>query len=226
MNNNFFKYPTTPHLKLLGDVVVRDDKVMSETEMNVFLGGEIIIEEKVDGANLGISFDDDGNVRAQNRGGYLNMPYTGQWKKLPEWLFPRTDTLFEKLTNRFILFGEWCFAQHSVEYNRLPDWFLGFDIYDKLTARFLSCPRRDEITSSIGIFMVPRVAQGHFTSSEVIKHLSISQLSNNQAEGLYLRVDCGDWLVKRAKLVRSNFIQSVEKHWSHSPIKPNKVRFD
>ena len=39
--------------------------------------------------------------------------------------------LFEILSEKFILFGEWCYAQHSIFYDRLPDWFLGFDIYDK-----------------------------------------------------------------------------------------------
>lgn len=42
-------------------------------------------------------------------------------------------------------------------------------------------------------------------------------------EGLYLRSDQGDWLVQRAKLVRHDFIQSVEQHWSRSGIKPNRL---
>jgi hypothetical protein len=32
---------------------------------------------------------------------------------------------------RHILFGEWCRAQHSVFYSRLPDYFLAFDIWDR-----------------------------------------------------------------------------------------------
>ena len=52
-----FKFPTTPHLTILGDIQIRDDKVMTESERNEFIQHEIIVEEKVDGANLGISFD-------------------------------------------------------------------------------------------------------------------------------------------------------------------------
>ena len=156
MKDDFFKFPSTPHLALLGDVEVRGDKVMSESERNDFLRHELVVEEKVDGANLGISFDAEGNIRAQNRGAYLHLPSTGQWKKLAEWLAPRTDALFEQLTDHYILFGEWCYAQHSVVYDRLPDWFLGFDIYDKNTARFFSCTRRDEIFRAIGISQVPK----------------------------------------------------------------------
>lgn len=223
MNDVFFKFPSTAHLSLLDDVDVRSDKVMSESECNDFLSHEIVVEEKVDGANLGIFFDREGNIRAQNRGAYLHLPGKGQWKKLSHWLAIRTDALFEELTDRYILFGEWCFAQHSVVYNRVPDWFLGFDIYDKDSARFFSCPRRDEIFQAMGISQVPRVDRGHFRLAQLVELLSRSQLGDNPAEGLYLRLDQGDWLLQRAKLVRPAFIQSVEAHWSRSGIKANRM---
>lgn len=226
MKDDFFKFPSTPHLALLGDIEVRGDKVMSESDRNDFLRHEVVVEEKVDGANLGISFDAEGNIRAQNRGAYLHLPSSGQWKKLAEWLAPRTDELFEQLTDRYILFGEWCYAQHSVVYDRLPDWFLGFDIYDKSTARFFSCTRREEIFEAIGISKVPKIGRGHFTFTELSELLSQSQLSDKPAEGLYLRFDQGDWLVQRAKLVRPAFIQLVERHWSRSGIKVNRLEME
>lgn len=226
MKNDFFKFPSTPHLALLGDVVVRGDKVISESERDKFLRHDLVVEEKVDGANLGISFDSLGNIRAQNRGAYLHLPSSGQWRKLSEWLKPRTDTLFEHLTDQFILFGEWCYAQHSVKYDRLPDWFLGFDIYDISNAKFFSCSRRDEMLRRIGISQVPMIKRGHFSLSELDSFLSQSQLSDKPAEGLYLRFDRGDWLEQRAKLVRPAFIQSVEQHWSRSGIKANRLKMD
>ena len=58
--NDFFKFPSTPHLAVLLGVDVRGDKVMSEKERDEFLRHEITVEEKIDGANLGISFDGDG----------------------------------------------------------------------------------------------------------------------------------------------------------------------
>jgi ATP-dependent RNA circularization protein (DNA/RNA ligase family) len=226
VNDEFFKFPSTPHLALLGEVTVRGDKVMSESERNDFLRHELVVEEKVDGANLGIAFDAEGNMRAQNRGAYLHLPGTGQWKKLAEWLAIRTESLFEQLTDRCILFGEWCYAQHSVFYGRLPDWFLGFDIYDKTATRFFSCTRRDEVFRALGISQVPEIARGHFTLLELSELLAQSQLGDAPAEGLYLRFDQGDWLVQRAKLVRPAFIQSVEQHWSRSGIKPNRLKLE
>jgi ATP-dependent RNA circularization protein (DNA/RNA ligase family) len=226
VKDDFFKFPSTPHLATLAGVDIRGDKVLSESERDEFLQHDLVVEEKVDGANLGISFDSEGNLRAQNRGAYLQLPGLGQWKKLGDWLTPRTDTLFEHLSDQFILFGEWCYAQHSVCYDRLPDWFLGFDIYDKRCGRFISAKRRDDLFTEIGVAQVPVLARGHFTYPEALQLISTSQLSDQPAEGIYLRFDQGDWLAQRAKLVRPAFIQAVEQHWSRSAIRPNRLRLE
>lgn len=67
MKANFFKFPATPHLALLGSVEVRGDKVMSESEREHFLRHELVAEEKVDGANLGISVDAEGKEPQPNK---------------------------------------------------------------------------------------------------------------------------------------------------------------
>ncbi len=226
MKDDFFKFPFTPHLATLDGVDIRGDKVLSEFERDEFLQHNLVVEEKVDGANIGVLFNNDGNIRVQNRGAYLHLPGSGQWRKLGDWLAPRTDDLFESLANRYILFGEWCYAQHSVFYDRLPDWFLGFDIYDKQTGRFWSVVRRDELFKKLKIAQVPTIAQGRFTLEDLKRLLSKSKLGPQPAEGLYLRVEQEDWLAQRAKLVRPAFIQSIDRHWSHSAIRPNRLRFE
>ena len=45
---------------------------MSEEERDEFLRYQITVEEKIDGANLGISFDGDGNLLLRNRGASFN----------------------------------------------------------------------------------------------------------------------------------------------------------
>jgi ATP-dependent RNA circularization protein (DNA/RNA ligase family) len=222
----FFKFPSTPHLATLPGVEIRGDKVLSISERDRFLQNEVTIEEKIDGANLGISFDHEGTIRAQNRGSYIELPGSGQWKKLGEWLAPRTDQLFEQLTDRYILFGEWCYAQHSIFYNRLPDWFLAFDIYDREVEKFLAAIHRDQMLEEMRICRVPTIAHGVFSYAEVERLLSKSSLTDQPAEGIYLRVDRGRWLEQRAKLVRGEFIQAIDKHWSSSTIKPNRVSVD
>ena len=226
MRDDFFKFPSTPHLALLGNADVRNDKVLTASEQSEFLCHELVVEEKIDGANLGISFDFDGNIRAQNRGAYLELPGSGQWKKLAEWLTPRTETFFEHLFDRYILFGEWCYAKHTVFYDRLPDWFLGFDIYDRETGRFLSCGQRDEFFRAIRICPVPTIRCGYFTLSDLSELLLQSMLGDHPAEGIYLRSDLGGWLAQRAKLVYPAFIQSIEQHWSRKNIEPNRLKWE
>lgn len=223
VKDDFFKFPSTPHLFIFEGLEVRGDKVLPESEMVDFLRHEITVEEKVDGANLGISFNLDARLVLQNRGSYLELPGAGQWKKLDQWLSPKMDALFENLTDRYILFGEWCYAQHSVFYNHLPDWFLGFDVYDKYAEKFLSVEQRDQLFEQIKIHKVPQLGSGVYSFSEIKELLAKSEVSDEPAEGLYLRVDKDGWLLKRAKLVRPSFIQSVDEHWSRSAIKPNQL---
>jgi hypothetical protein len=225
VNNDFFKFPSTPHLALLGDVVVRGDKVMSESERDEFIRHDLVVEEKVDGANLGISFDSSGNIRAQNRGAYLHFPTSGQWKKLDGWLAPRVSEFFGVLSDRYILFGEWCYAQHTVYYDLLPDWFLGFDLFDKMEKKFCSCVRRDNVFRKLNISQVPKLKSGILSMKELESLLtSRSHFGNGFVEGLYLRLEFGDWLDKSAKIVRPEFVQSIEQHWSRAGIQANQLQ--
>ena len=222
MSEDFFKFPSTPYLVAPSGVDIRGDKVLDGCGREAFLRRGLVVEEKVDGANLGISFSADGDVRVQNRGTVLRLPEPGQWKKLQQWLTPRIDLLFEHLSDRYILFGEWCYAQHSVPYNRLPDWFLGFDLYDRQARKFLSVDLRNSIFKEIKVAQVPEIARGKFTYSEIQTLLRQSELGDHSAEGIYLRADQDGWLIQRAKLVRPAFVQSIKQHWSRSPIKPNR----
>lgn len=47
----------------------------------------------------------------------------------------------------------------------------------------------------------------------------------NKIEGIYLRRDKGNWLEKRAKLVRADFTQTIDEHWSRKPLIPNKIQY-
>lgn len=223
MTEEFFKFPSTPHLALLGDVAVRGDKVFSEHDRDNFLKNTITVEEKLDGANLGISFDRDSNMHVQNRGSYIDKPYSGQWKELGRWIPSKRDLMFDVLTDRYILFGEWCYAVHSIYYDQLPDLFLGFDIFDKKNKKFLSCKRRDKLFHTLGISQVPLLKRSRFTFDYLLQLLEESRFSENPAEGLYLRFDYGDWLCQRAKLVRPEFIQTIEEHWTKKGLRANKI---
>ena len=223
MTRDFIKFPSTPHLAVLPGVSIREDKVLDEEQRKEFLSHKLIVEEKIDGANLGISFDGVGNLLLQNRGSYLDKPFTAQWKKLPDWLQLKSDILFDALEDQLILFGEWCYARHSVSYNKLPSWFLGFDILEKKTRNFWPVNKRNSLLKKTDIASVPLLANGHFSFPELEELLTCSKLSSEPAEGIYLRYERDGRLASRAKLVRPAFIQAVTEHWSKSQIRPNTL---
>lgn len=224
MTDAFHKFPHTPHLLWLGAGKPRDDKILSRAEAEGFLAGDIVVEEKVDGANLGLSVGPDGRLRAQSRGNYLNSTHSHpQWKPLWPWLARREDALVETLKDGLMLFGEWCYALHTVPYNALPDWFLGFDVYESGTGVFWSTIRRNSLLDSIGVSATPMVFQGRLSLNQVPKLLGKSAFGNTQMEGIYLRRENSERLVTRAKVVGTAFKQQIEEHWTRRPLVPNRL---
>lgn len=220
----FFRFPHTPHLAWLGKGQPRDDKVLPPGEARELLAGEVIVEEKVDGANVGFSVDEEGRLRAQNRGSYISRAHShAQFRPLFRWLAPRQDALADALFPDLMLFGEWCYAVHSVRYTRLPDWFLAFDIYDRGSQVFWSAARRDELVRQLGLALVPPLATGRLDLAGLQRLLGQSRLSDTQAEGLYVRRDSEETLVARAKLVRPEFVQAIDEHWSRRALETNAL---
>ena len=220
----FFRFPHTPHLAWLGEGQPRDDKVLAPSDARELLAHEVLIEEKVDGANVGLSVDEQGTLRAQNRGAYLTREHAHpQFKPLFRWLQGRGSEIADALFPDLMLFGEWCYAVHSVRYTRLPDWFLAFDVYDRARHEFWSEARRDELVNELGIALVPRLGSGRFDLSGVQALLGNSRLAEGPAEGLYVRRDAGGQLVARAKLVRREFVQAIDEHWSKRALQTNAL---
>jgi len=219
----FFKFPHTPHLLWLGRTPCREDKVFSHEEARSFVKGEVTVEEKVDGANIGFSLDKSGVLRVQNRGSFLTRGAHPQFQPLWPWIETHRFAITEALEPGLILFGEWCFARHSVPYNRLPDWFLGFDIYDRAADRFWSSDRRDRWLIDLGLTPITRLARGRFSLEQLIAFIGSSRVSQGPMEGIYVRREQGDWLEERAKIVRAEFVDGIDRHWSEQALEKNAL---
>lgn len=225
MTADFFRFPHTPHLVWLGAGEPRDDKVFSSAEAQALLAADVVVEEKLDGANLGFSLAPDGDLRVQNRGQYLAEPHAGQFARVPAWLGLHGDALRSVLAPNTIFFGEWCAARHSLDYVALPDWFLLFDVYDRSAGRFWSSSRRNALAASAGLATVPQVARGKHTVA-VLKQLveaTRSRYRQGPLEGLVVRRESAEWCEARAKLVQADFTQAIETHWRKRAIEWNRV---
>ena len=220
----FFRFPHTPHLAWLGSGKPRDDKVLDGGEAREILSSDVIVEEKVDGANLGFSVGEDATLRVQNRGSFLDLESpVGQWKSLKRWLGGRRQAFAEALGFDLMLFGEWCYAVHSLRYTRLPDWFLAFDVYDRGKREFWSVDRRNELTRELNLSVVPERGRACFDLARLQDLLNRSMLTDDPPEGLYVRREEDGRLLQRAKLVRPEFVQDIGEHWSKRSIEVNQL---
>lgn len=205
----------------------RDDKILSPSEVAALLADDVVVEEKLDGANVGLSLAPDGNLRAQNRGQYLAEPHAGQFARLPSWLVQHGDALHTALKPNLILFGEWCAARHSLDYTTLPDWFLLFDVYDRSASRFWSTSKRNALAKKADLITVPQMFSGK-TTVPALKQLvttTTSRYSQGALEGVVIRRQSSDWCEARAKLIRPNFTQAIDTHWRKRAIEWNRIDY-
>lgn len=224
--SGFFRYPHTPHLAWLGAAPPRGDKVLPPAEASALLFGSVIVEEKLDGANLGISAGDDGRLRFQNRGQYLSTPYAAQFSRLNAWAGEHEHRLLPLLQPGLILFGEWLAARHSIAYGSLPDWFAAFDVYDGAAGRFWCVARRDALIGEAGLPAAPVLSQGRTSLSSLVTLVNdgSSRFGADALEGVVVRRDGEQFNDGRAKLVRPGFVQDIGDHWRRRALEWNRVR--
>ncbi|TPX57211.1 hypothetical protein PhCBS80983_g03979 [Powellomyces hirtus] len=229
------KFPRTRHLLNLG-AATRDDLVLSHADVAGFLntadGSNLAFEEKVDGANLGISIDaGDFTFKVQNRSHYVSSKSHAQFKKLDKWLEDHSPDLRSVLIpGHTILFGEWLYATHSIPYQCLPDTFLIFDLYDVPNDRFFSRASLAEKLAPTSLQQVPPIDIPTSSSSGIINTAMLkavatttqSKFYDGIIEGVYIRRERDGWLIDRAKIVRNDFIAGNE-HWNRGGVQPNGI---
>ncbi len=185
------------------------------------LSGRVIVEEKIDGENLGLSLFND-EIRTQSRGDFVE-PGGQHFRGLASWLAPRRHRLAQGLTSNLTVFGEWCADAHTVPYDRLPDWLLIFDVLDRDRGVFWSADRRDALAAGLGIASVPRLGAGEFSLSELQGLMQQSRVGSAPMEGVVIRREADDVVTARAKLVRAGFSRAIQSHWRSASRTPNRL---
>lgn len=249
MDYKIIKYPRTPHLE--GSRLQEGDEDLSQVPFEEILGKYIVIEEKIDGANSAISFDSEGNLLLQSRGHYLNGGHRERhYNRMKQWANINKDLFYSVLGSRYIMYGEWMYAKHTVFYDALPDYFMEFDIFDRERGVYLDTENRRKITQRLGVISsVPVLASGVFHSKEkVLSYLgnsnyiteghieTLKRLSEQRGldvdrqcretdpsllmEGLYIKIEADGIVKDRVKFVRASFLQCVNESNSHWQQRP------
>ena len=245
---DLIKYPRTPHL--VGSRLQPGDEDMSQIPFETIAGRHLVVEEKCDGANSAVSFSDSGELLLQSRGHYL----TGGWRErhynlFKQWAGILRDRLWAVLGARYIMYGEWMYAKHTVYYDRLPHYFLEFDILDRQTGRFLDTHARHAMLAGLPVVSVPVLAEGAFTDREQLLALlgrsnyigddpmgslrrTCRRLGLDEErqvmetdgsplmEGLYIKIEEDGQVADRLKFVRPTFYQAVQLSGSHWQSRP------
>ena len=244
---NFIKYPRTPHL--CGSRLQPGDAEAGQIDIATLSGGLQIWEEKIDGANAAISFP-DGCLMLQSRGHPLNGgARENQFSLFKAWASCHEYQLRSILGQRYIMFGEWCYAKHTVFYDVLPHYFLEFDIYDREQKLFLSTKARHMLLRGSVVVSVPVLHEGKLMTERQIRNLLRSllyksgdwrknlfhasttagvpiELAEQQtdmsllAEGLYLKHEDERQVLARYKYVRADFLQTILDSGSHWAERP------
>lgn len=243
------KYPRTPHLEGSKE---QDDDDLKVVPFDEIKGKFLIIEEKVDGANCGISFE-DGTMMLQSRGHYLIGNDHLQFDMFKSWAFCMQNQFYAVLGNRYVMYGEWMYAKHTCFYDALPHYFLEFDIYDKELEFFLGTQRRYDMVHDLGIVSVPVLCRRDFENPEDILSfveeskfktvhmwtrlveeaeklgLHIPQVFDQTdpdllVEGIYVKDETSGAVDGRSKFVRKSFKQQADNgHWMRRPMLPNQL---
>lgn len=166
-----FKYPRTAHVK--GSRFQSGDYDLGAIPFSELVGKNLVIEEKIDGANCGISFDDDGNMQLQSRGHYLRGgPREKHFDILKQWASTHQEMLYITLGSRYVMYAEWMAAKHTMFYDALPHYFMEFDILDTTDGSFLGTSARlRALHGNASIKSVKVLATGKFNKLDDIKLL-------------------------------------------------------
>ena len=240
---SMIKYPRTPHIE--GSRLQPGDEDLSQVSFGEVAGRHLVVEEKIDGANTAVSFDPRGQLLLQSRGHYLTGGYRERHYNLfKQWAAVHRDALWAVLGSRYVMYGEWMYAKHSIYYDALPHYFMEFDILDRQTGRFLDTPSRRSLTAPLPVCPAAVLAEGAFDHrEEVLAYLGDSRYitrdhiahlrqaaeregldvdrvcretdPSRAMEGLYLKVEEGCEVVARVKFVRASFLQVVEESKTH-----------
>lgn len=215
------KYNRTFHMPW-SKGATNDDKIA--TSMDKLIGVPIVLTEKIDGSNT--SLETAGCFARTHSGPPTHASFDG--------LKALHASIKYKIPNLVQLFGEWCFARHSIEYNELPGYFLLFNVRElnPINSLWLSWDEVEMWAEEIGVPTVPVLFKGTVASEKELQQLVESFMNQPSAcggirEGVVARIAQGfsdnNFSQCVMKCVRANHVQTSE-HWKDQEIIRNKLK--
>lgn len=200
-------------------------KCLSEDDVKNLLRGHITIDEKIDGGVLGLAWNGDIPLAVGKHSMVNYDNYSKKFHGLSRWIYSNYEKI-NKIPIGYIVYGEWMGMQHNIPYDCLPDFFIGFDVWNG--HKFLNIIERSIFLYDIGFAEVPFIYSGTGLGIEDLICISEgvggvnnkSRFNSNETfEGLIIRNDNG--LI--GKYVRREFMDSIEENLINLPLIENKL---
>jgi len=241
--DDLIKYPRTQHIQ--GSRLQPGDEDLDAVPFDDLRGRALVVEEKMDGANAGVSFTPRGELRLQSRGHFLSGgPRERHFDLFKQWAAVHQDALRSAIGDRYVMYGEWMYAKHTLFYDLLPHYFLEFDLLDRLTGAFLGTPERRQVLATAPVVSVLVLASKRFDTLDSLRALIGSSRFKSPIwgdrlqdaaqqrgldwprvqtqtdlsdlmEGLYVKHEEGGQVVGRYKYVRPEFLQRIGDSAGH-----------
>lgn len=202
-------YPRVPHLTASGGT--GDDRRLTPASRTRLLSRELLVEEKLDGANV-VIWPTDGWVDCALRSGPGAMDRAGQLGPLKAWIAGHGEALRSVLGSDTAMYAEWLLLRHTVAYDRLPSHLVVLDLW---TADGFADP--DERTArceTAGIAVPPVLHRGRVADVGMLEDMTNrSAVASGPAEGVVVRpLDASTPRV--AKLLRPGFERLDDDAWA------------
>ena len=211
-------YPQTKHVPFKPNMS-KDDVEASFNEVKIIFTSPCQITEKVDGANCAMALHEgEPIIRNRNhilkKGFHKNTAAKMQFASVFNWFY-KNKTLYETLNEihpNLGVYGEWVLAIHGMKYDKLPDYFIAYDLYDYAEKKYLHTQTARKLLLQAGFEVVPELYYGKVKSFEQLEDfcdLNSDYAKDQNAEGIYLKVDGSDGIIDRFKMIREGFVQSA-----------------
>jgi hypothetical protein len=205
-----YKYPRTPHLPW-SPGRTKDDKVL--TDVSHLEGKSLVATVKMDGENTTLYRD---HIHARSLD---SKDHTSR-----HWLKAFHAGIKDLIFPGWRVCGENLYAKHSIGYNDLMSYFLGFSIWSDNNI-CLEWVETLMAFDELGIYIPEQFTPNYITSLKEIDEL-FHEKYGDKHEGYVVRV-CDEFKYKDfgrsvAKYVRKNHVQT-DDHWMYKEVIPNKL---
>jgi hypothetical protein len=220
------EFPRTKHL-FNWSKAGKSDEFASSYVLKEVLQRRVLIEEKLDGTNIGISVH-NGIPMIRNRSKQLHLDEKGRgtFQLSTAWGYCYDNIeKIEQITEngKYILFGEWLYVRHTIPYDSLPSYFISYALFDRVHKTFVE--KEDFLSrAEKAKIETPHIRWNGKNLSETILKTMLKQRSsyvlnkNVAQEGVVLYPLDGFLRGQWFKIVRADFEPGVFLSAQGSPI--------